>query len=261
MERSDLVMAWHYFLPCHITARCRYLQPAGSRARVTLFTTRKENDNMSDYSSDDDNIDFDTQPKGYLYEPEYTDDELRQMDLERTERERMDREVEQVEAGATAAAVRHRVADKWWCTCFKCELMQTEVESYCCHEFDLIMPQIQDLSIDEDASVSASVCITNHKDFPAILNAGVLQTFFHIPKINWKKRPRPAGPNGQLSSEQYRLVAYRIVMEWALKGEKLGPGNRKVLPSCVVELIRKTYPSPNGQYAGFKESEDALQLF
>ena len=63
MERSDLVMAWHYFLPRHITARCRYLQPAGSRARVTLFTARKENDNMSDYSSDDGNIDFDTQPK------------------------------------------------------------------------------------------------------------------------------------------------------------------------------------------------------
>ncbi|KAK7909692.1 hypothetical protein WMY93_014378 [Mugilogobius chulae] len=215
---------------------------------------------MSDYDSDDENIDFSIQPRGYLYEPEYTDAEIRQMELERAERERMDSEVEQV-AGATAGDMRQRLTDKWWCTCLKCEIMPTEVESYCCHEWDLIMPQMQDLSIDEEASVSTSVCIINHNDFPALLNEGVLQTFFHIPKINWKKRPRPAGPDGQLSSEQYRLVAYRIVIEWALKGEKLGPGNRRVLPSCVVELIRKTYPSPNGQYAGFKESEDALQLF
>ena len=60
---------------------------------------------------------------------------------------------------------------------------------------------------------------------------------------------------------QYRLIAYRIAMEWALRGETLGPGNRRVLPSCVVELIRKTYPSPNGEYAGFKEANDALQLY
>ncbi|XP_060775114.1 uncharacterized protein LOC132884975 [Neoarius graeffei] len=220
---------------------------------------------MSDYDSDVENIDFISQPKGYLYDPEYTDEEIRQMELERAERERVDREVEEGEAGAAAGAgagaARHRVTDKWWCTCSKCEVMQTEVECYCCHEWDLIMPQMQDLSIDKEASMPAAVCITNHTDFPALLNVGVLQTFFHIPKINWKKHPRPAGPDGQLSSEQYRLIAYRIVLEWALKGEKLGPGNRRVLPSCVVELIRRTYPSPNGQYAGFKESVDALQLF
>ncbi|XP_060793031.1 uncharacterized protein LOC132896311 [Neoarius graeffei] len=213
---------------------------------------------MSDYSSDDEDIDFSTQPRGYLYEPEYTDAEIQQMEVERAERERemVSREVE-----GEAAAARPRVTDNWWCTCFKCEVMQTEVECYCCQEWDLVMPRMQDISIDEEADASASVCITNNKDLPALLTAGVLETFFHIPKINWKKRPRPAGPDGQLSAEQYRLVAYRIIMEWALKGEKLGPGNRRALPSCVVALIRKTYPSPNGQYVGFKESNDAMQLF
>lgn len=63
------------------------------------------------------------------------------------------------------------------------------------------------------------------------------------------------------SSRQYRLVAYRMVTEWALKGEKLGKGHRRVLPSCVVDLIRTKYPSPNGQYQGFKESEEAELLF
>ncbi len=80
--------------------------------------------------------------------------------------------------------------------------MPTEVESYCCFEWELVMPQMQDLSIpDEEAGASASVCITHHQDFPTILNAGVLQTFFHIPKINWRKRPRAAGPDGEMSSE------------------------------------------------------------
>ncbi|XP_054870061.1 uncharacterized protein LOC129349773 [Amphiprion ocellaris] len=204
---------------------------------------------MSDYESEEENIDRSTQPMGYLYEPEYTDEEMCQIALQRAERERVDREVE-VEAGATAGVARSRVTDNWWCTCFKCEIMPTEVECYCCHEWELIMPQMQDLSIHEDVDVPAQVCIINHHVLPALLNAGVLQTFFHVPKINWKKRPRPAGSDGQLSAEQYRLIAYRIVMEWALKGEKLGAGNRRVLPSCVVELIRKTYPSPNGQYAG-----------
>ncbi|RXN22568.1 myosin heavy fast skeletal muscle-like protein [Labeo rohita] len=60
---------------------------------------------------------------------------------------------------------------------------------------------------------------------------------------------------------QYRLVAYRMVTEWALKGEKLGKGHIRVLPSCVVDLIRTKYPSPNGQYQGFKESEEAELLF
>uniref|UniRef100_A0A3B1IQP1 Collectin subfamily member 10 n=1 Tax=Astyanax mexicanus TaxID=7994 RepID=A0A3B1IQP1_ASTMX len=57
----------------------------------------------------------------------------------------------ETEAGAAAAAAAiPRVADKSWCTCLKCELMPTEVECYCCHEWDLVMPEIQNLSIDED---------------------------------------------------------------------------------------------------------------
>jgi len=52
-----------------------------------------------------------------------------------------------------------------------------------------------------------------------------------------------------------------MVTEWALKREKLDKGYRHVLPSCVADLIRTKYPSPNGQYQGFKESEEADLLF
>ncbi len=59
---------------------------------------------------------------------------------------------------------------------------------------------------------------------------------------------------------QYRLVSYRIVLEWVLRGEQLGRGNRRPLPSCVVTAIRQRYPSATGNYAGFKEAEDAMDM-
>ncbi|XP_078019511.1 uncharacterized protein LOC144459417 [Epinephelus lanceolatus] len=68
------------------------------------------------------------------------------------------------------------------------------------------------------------------------------------------------GPNGQLSINQYRLVAYRVVLEWALRGERLGPGNRRVLPSCIVTAIRNKYPSPTGTYKGFMEADDMFRI-
>ncbi|KAL1250508.1 hypothetical protein QQF64_018304 [Cirrhinus molitorella] len=70
----------------------------------------------------------------------------------------------------------------------------------------------------------------------------------------------PCGPDGQLSLDQYRLVSYRIIMEWALKGETLGRGNRKPLPSCVVAAIRQKYPSESGVYVGFQEAEEAINI-
>ena len=64
------------------------LPPADSRDRFTVFTSRKVDENMSDYDTDDEDIAFSTEPRGYLYEPEYTDAELRQIESERAERER-----------------------------------------------------------------------------------------------------------------------------------------------------------------------------
>ncbi|KAL7403952.1 hypothetical protein ABVT39_007720 [Epinephelus coioides] len=58
----------------------------------------------------------------------------------------------------------------------------------------------------------------------------------------------------------YRLVAYRVVLEWALRGERLGPGNRRVLPSCIVTAIRNKNPSPTGTYKGFMEADDMFRI-
>lgn len=46
--------------------------------------------------------------------------------------------------------------------------------------------------------------------------------------------------------------AYRQYILWRFK--KLGKGNRRVCPSCVVLTIRKLYPAADGLYMGFKRS-------
>ncbi|XP_061190502.1 uncharacterized protein LOC133198423 [Saccostrea echinata] len=59
--------------------------------------------------------------------------------------------------------------------------------------------------------------------------------------------------NGQLEEnehihELYRYFAYRKFVRWVY--QRLGKKNRRILPSCVVTKIRKTFPSQ--QYCGFK---------
>ena len=54
------------------------------------------------------------------------------------------------------------------------------------------------------------------------------------------------------STQSYRKAAYRQYTLW--KFGKLGRGNRKILPSCVVIVIRQAYPAPDGNYMGFRRS-------
>ncbi|XP_059921533.1 P2X purinoceptor 7-like [Gadus macrocephalus] len=185
--------------------------------------------------------DFEFDGRGYRFEPECTQEELREMEARATE------------APEAPAEAVPRITGNWWCACGKCRQMPTEHESRCCTEWDLVVTAgMANLNVSVDETVSPCISINEVRQ---LLNKTVLETFFWVPKINWKKRPTPEGPNGQLSDRQYRLVAYRVILEWALKGQPLGRGNRLGLPSCVVWAVRDAFPSPTGQYAGFKPSE------
>lgn len=69
---------------------------------------------MSDYDTDsDDDLPFPLLTRGYLYEPEYTEEELLQRETEREERER--RETAMESAGQDDEE-RERVQSTWWCS-------------------------------------------------------------------------------------------------------------------------------------------------
>ncbi|XP_051992948.1 uncharacterized protein LOC127651242 isoform X2 [Xyrauchen texanus] len=136
--------------------------------------------------------------RGYLYEPQYSDEQLREME-------------EQEAAGAAAAAGEQdllggqeeepgqtRAGVNWWCQCSRCASMQTDRESCCCREFQrchFLLHEIAE-SADETAPLA---CVTEHPSFVPHMDRGVLETYFRIPKINWKRQPKPAGTNGRLS--------------------------------------------------------------
>lgn len=54
------------------------------------------------------------------------------------------------------------------------------------------------------------------------------------------------------ASNSFRKAAYRQYILWRFG--KLGRGNRKVCPACVVKVIREAYPAFDGQYLGFRRS-------
>nr|XP_026695475.1 P2X purinoceptor 7-like [Ciona intestinalis] len=133
-----------------------------------------------------------------------------------------------------------------WCSCGKCAIMPTEEESICCHEIDILMENLQSVF------KTYNDCVTDLEDFLAHINRAVLKTFFLSNRKKWKKNNKPKGENGDLSNEQFRFVAYRHILEWILKEEPLGSGNRMILPSCMVMTVRSMYSSNDGSYTGFK---------
>ncbi|XP_034047368.1 uncharacterized protein LOC117528877 [Thalassophryne amazonica] len=145
-----------------------------------------------------------------------------------------------------------RTESSWWCCCNACQPMKSVRECFCCHEWDILEPLLEELerSRKEAAEPPEPVCVTSHPDFSARLNPGVLGRFCSFPRINWKRRLLQ---EVSMTNDQYRLVAYRITLDWFLKGKRLGRGKRRVLPSCVVLAIRAKYPATPATYCGFKD--------
>ncbi|XP_065134635.1 P2X purinoceptor 7-like [Paramisgurnus dabryanus] len=200
---------------------------------------------------EDEGFEVDFDGVGYRFEPEYSEEEF----LQRKAEFELHLSKESSVTPVAEAAVVSRLTGTWWCSCRKCKQMPTEEESLCCTEWDLLFTEgMENLNVSVDETEVSLTCVTD-RDVRDLLQRPVIETFFYVPKLNWKKRPRPEGLNGQLSDRQLRMVSYRVVLEWALKGQQLGRGNRVVLPSCVVWAVRDAFPSPTEQYTGFKEGE------
>ena len=112
-----------------------------------------------------------------------------------------------------------------WCVCGVCRRMPDEQENVCC---------------------KLRTCVTSYVMFNTVcLDREVL-------KLAIRARCDIRADDPDYSSQSYRKAAYRQYTLW--KYGKLGRGNRKVLPSYVVTIIRQAYPAPDGNYMGFRRS-------
>jgi hypothetical protein len=135
----------------------------------------------SDSSASSD-VDFDYYGAfGYQLEPQYTEEELRQM-KEAASAQR--REIEN----------NPRQNDTNWWSCSKCFSLPLPSECLCCHEFSLF-----------DGQLEPSDCITYNTNFRTVcLNPVVLETSY-ISFLRYK-RHRGRAPD-VLTNQQSRLMA------------------------------------------------------
>lgn len=142
---------------------------------------------MEDYTTDEDDFDYQN-PRPYLFEPEFTEEELRALDRGR----------EDVATSQGESDERTRANTNWWCDCGVCQPMPTEMECLCCAEWDKILPSMVSNAPEEERD---RTCVTATDDFSAMIHPAVLSFFFRRDKVNWKRNNTPSGPNGQLSTE------------------------------------------------------------
>ncbi|XP_057290227.1 P2X purinoceptor 7-like [Hydractinia symbiolongicarpus] len=155
-----------------------------------------------------------------------------------------DEEVEEISSN-----FRTNLAVSTWCNCGNCTLKPTERELESFDSYEL----------------SESGCIISYVNFaPIILLKENLWTALvgmhdcessYLPP-NLEERIRYSysflqAPKDNVPNKAYRYAAYRQFTWWV--HVRLGKSVRRVIPSCVVNKIRDTFPAPDNIYTGFKD--------
>ncbi|XP_070570981.1 P2X purinoceptor 7-like [Ptychodera flava] len=131
-----------------------------------------------------------------------------------------------------------RLTNTDWCKCGNCGIMSTLQECICCAELSLPESRLGD-----------ECCISSNESFQTVcLNQDVLD--ITLIRLHDVRRDNIVYPH---DNRTYRWAAYTQFIYWSYG--RLGKGNRRVVPSCVVQHIRRKYPEPSGIYVGFKDCE------
>ena len=117
-----------------------------------------------------------------------------------------------------------------WCKCGGCKDMPKQRENVCCKndERNHEHPDFHLIVLDDTV---LGVAMKNNSDL-----------WYYTFDVN--------------NNACWRFTAYRQYIMW--HWGKLGYGNRKVIPSCVVRKIREKFPDPNNNYTGFLDTEFTL---
>ncbi|KAK3712869.1 hypothetical protein QZH41_016904, partial [Actinostola sp. cb2023] len=127
-----------------------------------------------------------------------------------------------------------------WCSCENCISMDTDLESICCQELDVLNEKFDSSGVD---------CIIDHHKFAVVcLDHDVLKTAL-VAMHNSRCTPQ----QDSIENRTWRLTAYRQFTTWV--HGYLGKRTRRPIPSCVVKAVRSTFPEQSGVYVGFKEAE------
>lgn len=126
------------------------------------------------------------------------------------------------------------------CTCQMCPArMPTRAEKKCCMQEDLAKTFFADYR--------EGVCLSTYAEVRHNLHPISVRT-------SWLSQQQYLGRYDALSfdnmdNNNYRYHAYRNYVKY-IHG-LLGRFQRKVVPACIVKVIRDTWPSADGTYRGF----------
>ncbi|XP_077305020.1 P2X purinoceptor 7-like [Lithobates pipiens] len=132
-----------------------------------------------------------------------------------------------------------RIGNTHWCLCECCLAMATQIESICCRE-------IQEV---EGCIPEGNKCITNADMF-----ISQIATAEHVRLTFMTMHLDDLPVVDANNNRRLRKTAYRTFFAWIYGF--LGKGNRRVIPSCAVEVVREVFPDPMGSYVGLLYSDD-----
>ena len=176
------------------------LTSTASEAKLTDAVVKTELTTMAEATGsyiedvDFENLMFESDVRGYLYEPQYSDKKLKLLEGQEAAAAAAAAEAEDLAVADEEPAMARAGAD-WWCQCSHCAPRDTELESVCCKEFQRCRFLLDKISESDEDTV---VCVVEHPKFRTAYVPRHPGDLFQNPR-NWKRQPRPAGTNRHLT--------------------------------------------------------------
>ena len=160
---------------CFFTSHGRDLVNSKMASNREVAENSSSDEETEDYYSSNDDFNFDKACGGYVCEPEYSVEELKNKGII------VEVDDEEASSESENELDSSRLENIHWCTCTHCSVMPSLVESQCCKELANLL---------ESKLNKVAACITEHEEFETLcLNKIVLNTAFiqfRIYKKNFK---------------------------------------------------------------------------